>query len=1319
MRNAGLDFMIQTLGEADRECRLCMTKKQTRCCGCHMLTCGSCRKSEEKCVACELVYIEAEKQDTSKRKRGKLGRQQGINMHKLGENFVKEVTDVRWSGTDTKRTQQGDQLQFQGVVKALPSKTLEAAAEWTEARLVKEMVKIAGTENADQLLLLSKELFPGHDEPLNGEAGWWYAPKEQVCYRKCKRCLSAKLTEDYNLTRTGQSRAECKSCEEETAGRRNKRDQTAHPNGIRLNGLLFRNADPRYAGLEDDPSGGDVVLTAEQVRGCLRQMREMTEANKRLWLTTREMGFALEREDNEVEEARDRKDGKRTARKLAPRASEFIERWCRETEDPGLGRWGLKEEAQQLQDEWGEMSEPEQRQPDTRWIPGIEYEDGDIRKGNVVRERRRERQWEKCSTPLARADPKKLPDVDLRIRVGENWFLDDEIPRHESKKGYVRGQVESIRWEESRDGEAISISEGLATSMSMGRSWTIRSGAWNFLKQHGARQDDLTTFVGEEVARQQAAEEAGYRTPTWTVLRKLQALNEARRIDGGTAITLPPFFDNATRGGTELWGKSDGPTVYLWDTLTEEEKKTCNEQLEKSKDWVVWCKSNTEIDDTTSAMRLGKVVFCSKKATKETAEKERGSKDKKEVQQKGSRTKGWWRKGCVETKENVSHMMCVVHQDQTVDRKRIAELKEAWMGTANKDECTAELQGIQVDYWKGTEVGMLGGLGFKGAQTAADGSDHKGTMGAGSVRRDAGNQKNCSGRVGREEEGTSSNRPELGALLDALEMARRDEDLVYFGDSQAAIKVVLRWVGEGAKTTLATAPDADILRRILEVLRERIEAGAATFLIKIKAHRGEPMNEDADTLAEVGREKEKETAKWAERTQRLIFKWAGRKKGKQRSKWSAGVRRQVRQRVAQLAVKAAREESVKRWRKEHWINDPWLEGELGPVTTQESRTAMRGGELDEEGRAGWEEGKKYQGADQKRDIQAAHKWLDEQAWQDVCMEAEKGKNGNRPITRTWTEDFMLRNNESREHIGTWLSNRSIPWSWRRRLMQVNAYCFPCGAQLFKMGKRPDDKCQLCKQARTLRGDKEGAALSRETVGHLQSAYCEGQAKAVTNAHHNCFRELQYDLAKHASKDGQVEFVTLEGEQTLKTMWKSRELDELCTMEQLDEIIHSIEAAAQDDKTKPADKKRRWQREKPDGVAIDMKKKIFTIIEYKRRSETWPDYRERGEETAREQYATVRAALQTAGEANGWTVKQVNFIMGTRSIEVSSWDKGMQELGVSKDIADRLRSKHMRRLLEEHEYVLQSYWAQRFGEGQGGERKGNKGVKRRIGGEVVI
>jgi hypothetical protein len=170
-----------------------------------------------KCVACELVYIEAEKKETSKRTRGELGKLQGINMHKLGKNFVKEVTDVRWIGTDTKRTQQGDQLQFEGVVRELTSSKLKEAKAWADERLVKKMAEMAEAEDTDKLLLLSKELFPGHDEPLNGEAGWWYAPKERVSYRKCKKCRLAKLTDEYSYTARGVSIAECKSCEDENA----------------------------------------------------------------------------------------------------------------------------------------------------------------------------------------------------------------------------------------------------------------------------------------------------------------------------------------------------------------------------------------------------------------------------------------------------------------------------------------------------------------------------------------------------------------------------------------------------------------------------------------------------------------------------------------------------------------------------------------------------------------------------------------------------------------------------------------------------------------------------------------------------------------------------------------------------------------------------------------------------------------------------------------------------------------------------------------------------------------------------------------------
>ena len=53
-------------------------------------------------------------------------------------------------------------------------------------------------------------------------------------------------------------------------------------------------------------------------------------------------------------------------------------------------------------------------------------------------------------------------------------------------------------------------------------------------------------------------------------------------------------------------------------------------------------------------------------------------------------------------------------------------------------------------------------------------------------------------------------------------------------------------------------PDEDILKEVIELLRGRVKQDAATFLIKIKAHRGpsgEPfVYELADNLAEEARE---------------------------------------------------------------------------------------------------------------------------------------------------------------------------------------------------------------------------------------------------------------------------------------------------------------------------------------------------------------------------------------------------------------------------------------------------------------------------------
>ena len=105
-------------------------------------------------------------------------------------------------------------------------------------------------------------------------------------------------------------------------------------------------------------------------------------------------------------------------------------------------------------------------------------------------------------------------------------------------------------------------------------------------------------------------------------------------------------------------------------------------------------------------------------ATEGNEDEKRKNRDKKEEKQKGSRTKGWWRRGCIKTKENVTHMMCGMHQEQKADKKKIEDLKEAWMRIDHKDECKVKLQSNEAKYWRGTELVMLGGCDFNGAQTA-------------------------------------------------------------------------------------------------------------------------------------------------------------------------------------------------------------------------------------------------------------------------------------------------------------------------------------------------------------------------------------------------------------------------------------------------------------------------------------------------------------------------------------------------------------------------------------------------------------------------
>jgi len=116
----------------------------------------------------------------------------------------------------------------------------------------------------------------------------------------------------------------------------------------------------------------------------------------------------------------------------------------------------------------------------------------------------------------------------------------------------------------------------------------------------------------------------------------------------------------------------------------------------------------------------------------------------------------------------------------------------------------------------------------------------------------------------------------LAAFLLALRNTLIEEPLLYLCDNQqqSLLKAVNRWIGECGKATLVGAPDADIVAAAIEILRKRIAAGTATFLVKVKAHRGEPANEGAAViLADKAMSDPKVGKEWCQRTNRAVFTW--------------------------------------------------------------------------------------------------------------------------------------------------------------------------------------------------------------------------------------------------------------------------------------------------------------------------------------------------------------------------------------------------------------------------------------------------------------
>jgi hypothetical protein len=117
----------------------------------------------------------------------------------------------------------------------------------------------------------------------------------------------------------------------------------------------------------------------------------------------------------------------------------------------------------------------------------------------------------------------------------------------------------------------------------------------------------------------------------------------------------------------------------------------------------------------------------------------------------------------------------------------------------------------------------------------------------------------------------------------------------------------------------------------------------------------------------------------------------------------------------------------------------------------------------------------------------------------------------------------------------------------------------------------------------------------------------------------------------------------------------------------------------------------WRR--LDGIGLDTVTKEFLATEFKRTQDARNNYVESATAVAQERYKGLLAGLQAVVQVKGWKVQIVFVGVTCGSMHVESFNGNMKALGVLESKWDPIRKKLVRRLLEEQDKVLRSYFAQ--------------------------
>jgi hypothetical protein len=186
--------------------------------------------------------------------------------------------------------------------------------------------------------------------------------------------------------------------------------------------------------------------------------------------------------------------------------------------------------------------------------------------------------------------------------------------------------------------------------------------------------------------------------------------------------------------------------------------------------------------------------------------------------------------------------------------------------------------------------------------------------------------------------------------------------------------------------------------------------------------------------------------------------------------------------------------------------------------------------------------------------------MDSIRWGWSCMLRFQGMdNWGKPAATTWAAEFLLRDCESLEFLGSWIDSSVVHEAKKRRAKQVITGSFPCGKWLHMIKDCASPGCELCKRERTMIRETTDV-LPTETLEHIQSAGCKSQKKSVIGDHNRCWKYLIGSISTHGETTRDLEFIGGDKDKQLEKLWGETKIGDILPWDEItDEAERLLES----------------------------------------------------------------------------------------------------------------------------------------------------------------